>query len=389
MKDIKNPHKEIIEFVAEEQKKLFDLCYQCGLCTGSCPWNLVRDFSMRKLIHETRLGTVNIIEDEAEIKNWYEKIWLCTTCGSCSTRCPRETEIIEIVKTLRKFAIKHQLPDSLKNPSASLNADGNPCNGERENRTDWAKDLNIKTFTKDTNLLFFPCCIPAYDPRAKKMAIAMVKILKKAKVDFGILGVEESCCGESVRKTGSEDLFQKLAKQNIDVFNKSEVKKILTLSPHCYHTFKNEYPELEGKFEVIHYTQYLAQLIKEGVIKPKKELQKKVTYHDPCYLGRHNNVYEEPREILKSIPGLELIEMPDSRQESLCCGGGGGRFWMETKKEERFSDIRIEQAIEIGTDILATACPYCLVMFTDSASGMEEGNIPEIKDIAEIVEEVI
>ena len=217
----------------------------------------------------------------------------------------------------------------------------------------------------------------------------MINILKKVDADFGILGAETSCCGESVRKAGSESLFQSLAQSNINVFNETGVTSIITASPHCFHTFKTEYADLGGKFEVVHYTQYLAELIKDGKLKFTKELKKKITYHDSCYLGRHNDVYDEPREILQSIPGVELVEMRNNRENSLCCGGGGGRIWEETRKGERFSDLRVEQALEAGANVLAAACPYCMVNFEDSVLTIGDSDSIEVKDIAELVQEAI
>jgi Fe-S oxidoreductase len=225
--------------------------------------------------------------------------------------------------------------------------------------------------------------------RLKKVAQATANILNKAGVDFGILGTKENCCGESIRKTGDEDVFKRLARENIKTFIDNGVKKILVSSPHCYHTFKNEYPEFMVKFDVIHISQYLFGLIHEGRLELKKQYEKKVTYHDPCYLGRHNGIYDQPREVLKKVPGLELNEMPDSRVESLCCGGGGGRVWMETQKGERFSDLRIEQAIEIGAEVLVTSCPYCITMFEDSRITLDVTEKIEVKDITEIIGEVI
>lgn len=280
-------------------------------------------------------------------------------------------------------------PDSLRVTLKNIAGTGNPLGEPPERRTDWAKDLDVKTFAKGTEVLYFSCCIPAYDPSIKRVARATANVLKKAGVDFGILGPRESCCGESVRKAGNESLFQTLAQSNIGAFVENGVTKIVVSSPHCYHTFKNEYPDLEGNFEVVHLTQYLAELIREGRLKPTKELNTKVTYHDPCYLGRHNNVYDEPREVLRSIPGLELVEMPDYGENSLCCGGGGGRIWMETKKGERLSDLRLEQAIEVGASILAAACPYCMLNFEDSILTTDKGAVIQVKDISELVQEAL
>jgi Fe-S oxidoreductase len=203
------------------------------------------------------------------------------------------------------------------------------------------------------------------------------------------LGTKESCCGESIRKTGDEELFKRLARENIKVFVENGVKKILVSSPHCYHTFKNEYPEFMVNFDVRHVSQHLFELMSEGKLQSTKEYRKKVVYHDPCYLGRHNGIYDEPREVLQKIPGIEVIEMDESREDSLCCGGGGGRIWMETPKGERFSDMRVKQAVEAGAEVLVTSCPYCITNFEDSRLTLDYGDAIEIKDITEIIQEAI
>jgi len=273
--------------------------------------------------------------------------------------------------------------------SAGLAAEGNPFGEERKAREDWAKGLSVQAFTEGMEVLYFPGCYPSYDPRLQKVAQATANILNKAGVDFGILGSKENCCGESVRKTGNEALFKRVARENIKTFIKNGVKKILVSSPHCYHTFKNEYSEFMVNFEVVHISQYLFQLINEGRLKPTKEYGKKVTYHDPCYLGRHNGIYDEPREVLKKIPGLELSEMTESREDSLCCGMGGGRIWLETPISERFSNIRLQQAIGIGAEVLATSCPYCITQFEDSRLSLSDSEVIQIKDITEILQEVV
>jgi Fe-S oxidoreductase len=273
--------------------------------------------------------------------------------------------------------------------SSGLTGQGNPFNEDRKTRADWAEGLNVKTFAEGMDVLYFPCCYCSYDPRLKKVAQATVKILQKAGVDFGILGSKENCCGESIRRTGNEEVFKKLAKENIKTFVDNGVKKILVSSPHCYHTFKNEYPDFKVNFEVIHVSQYLSGLVNEGKLQITKEYGKKITYHDPCYLGRHNGVYEEPRGVLKKIPGLELNEMPESREDSLCCGMGGGRIWAETEKHERFSNLRVEQAIELGAEEVVTSCPYCITALEDSRLVMNHADDIQIKDITEILQEVI
>jgi len=377
------PSREAADIIREEGGEILKLCYQCGMCTSTCPWNMVRSFLVRQIIHQAQLGLPDF---EAE------DMWLCVTCKACVDCCPRGVEIIDVWRALRKVIVEvgaGKVPDSLRLAVKNIAGVGNPQGEEREKRADWAKDLGVKTFTKGTEVLYFPCCYVAYDPQFQRVARATVDILKKADIDFGIIGAELSCCGESVRKAGNESLFQSLAQNNISVFNDAGVKKIIVTSPHCYHTFKNEYPELGSNLEVIHFTQYLAELIKEGNLKLTKELNKTVTYHDSCYLGRHNDIYDEPRQILESIPGLELVEMYNLRNDSLCCGGGGGRIWEETKKGERFSDIRVEQALEAGANVLAAACPYCLVNFEDSVLTSGKGDTIEVKDIAELVQEAI
>jgi Fe-S oxidoreductase len=204
-----------------------------------------------------------------------------------------------------------------------------------------------------------------------------------------VFWVPKKTAGESIRKAGDEELFRRLARENIKTFVDNGVKKVLVSSPHCYHTFKNEYPEFMVNFEVVHITQYLSELIQEGRLELGKEYGKKVTYHDPCYLGRHNGIYEEPREVLKKTPGLAFSEMSESRATSLCCGGGGGRIWMETMKGERFSDFRIAQALEAGAEVLATSCPYCITHFEESCLTLEDQESLVIKDITEIIAEVI
>ncbi|MFC1993309.1 (Fe-S)-binding protein [Chloroflexota bacterium] len=382
-KEAVEPFAEAIDIIKEEGGEALKTCYQCGLCSATCPWSIVRNFIVRRIMHQAQLGLVDF-EDE--------DMWRCVTCRNCVQRCPRGVEIIDVMRSMRRAIVSlgvAKVPDSLRITVKNISGTGNPLGEEPEKRTDWAKDLNIKTYTEGTEILYFSCCIPAYDIKIQRVAQATASILKKAGVDFGILGTKEVCCGESVRKTGDENLFQSLAQGNIDSFNEAGVKKIVTTSPHCYYTFKNEYPELGGNFKVVHFNQYLSELIKEGRIKFTKELNKKVTYHDPCYLGRHSGIYDEPREILKSIPGIELVEMQNFRVNSLCCGGGGGGIWLETRKEERLSDLRVEQALDAGADILAVACPYCMSNFDDSILTLDKSDIIEAKDIAELVQEAM
>ncbi|MDJ0831298.1 MAG: (Fe-S)-binding protein [Desulfobacterales bacterium] len=378
------PFKEVIDEIKESGGDAFRYCFQCGLCDTVCPWNKVRQFSIRKIIREATFGLT-------EIEG--ENIWRCTTCGRCPERCPRGVKQIEVGVSLRRVASAYEVfPASVRSARtarASLISEGNPLQVERSKRADWAKGLAVKTFSEEMEILYFAGCYLSFDPRMKKVAVATADILNKAGVDFGILGNKENCCGESIRKIGSENVFKDLAKQNIKTFIDAGVKKIVVSSPHCYHTFKNEYPEFMVNFEVIHIAQYISELINEGRLQISNAYDKKVTYHDPCYLGRHNDIYDAPRDILQKIPGLELVEMVDSRSNSLCCGGGGGRIWMDTPKEERFSDIRLQQSKASGAQVLVTACPYCITNFEESRLNLEYDDVIEIKDITEIIQEII
>ncbi|MBT8356853.1 MAG: (Fe-S)-binding protein [Deltaproteobacteria bacterium] len=378
------PFLEVIDEIKEAGGEVFKLCFQCGMCDVVCPWNRVRNFSMRKIIREAAFGLTEIEGDN---------IWRCTTCGTCPQQCPRGVKQIDVSVSLRRVATEYEVfPASVRSARtarASIISEGNPLQGEREKRADWAKELPVKLYEEGMDILYFVGCYFSYDPRMKKVAVAAANLLNKAGVNFGILGSQENCCGESIRKTGSEEVFKQLAKDNIKAFIDNGVRRILVSSPHCYHTFKNEYPEFMVNFEVVHMSQYLLELVRGGRLELKGEYLKKVTYHDPCYLGRHNEIYDEPRELLKMVNGLDLVEMEGFRKSSLCCGGGGGRIWMDTPREERFSDIRLKQASEVGARVLATSCPYCITNFEESRLNLEYEDIIEVKDITEIVNDMV
>ena len=378
------PFVEVIDEIKEAGGEVFKLCFQCGLCDVVCPWNKVRNFSMRKLIREAAFGL-------SEVEG--EDIWRCTTCGTCPAQCPRGVKQIDISVALRRLATEYEMfPASVKSARtarASLISEGNPLQGERGKRAEWAKGLSLNTYEEGMEALYFVGCYFSYDPRMKKVTAATVNILKHAGVNFGILGDKENCCGESIRKTGSENVFKTLAKENIKTFIDNGVRKIIVSSPHCYHTFKNEYPEFMVNFEVLHMNQYVLALINQGRLEFTGKYEKTVTYHDPCYLGRHNGIYDQPRDLLNKVAGLNLVEMEACGKNSLCCGGGGGRIWMDTPQEERFSDIRLRQAEATGAQILATSCPYCITNFEESRLNLEYENVMEIKDIMEIINEII
>ncbi len=379
------PDKETVDILLmqEEDQPLFKVCYQCGTCSGTCPWNLVKTFAVRKIMHKAQLGLIDFGDEE--------DIWTCATCGACVARCPRGVEIIDVMKAFRKIIAEMgvaKVPDSLRMSVKNIATLGNPMGESDANRGNWMEAAGVKAYTPDTEYLYFSCCVPAFDRKIRRMANSLAAVLNKAGVDFGAVGNAEQCCGESVRKAGSESVFQSLACSNIEAFGGA--KKILTTSPHCYHTFKNEYAEVGGEFdEVVHYTQLLDRLIQEGKLTLPNEVKAKVIYHDPCYLGRHNDEYEAPRRVLQAIPGVELIEFPENRKSAICCGGGGGRVWMETPTGQRFSELKVQQAIDAGAEILAVACPYCMLMFDDAVLVTGKEDALRVADISELVQQAI
>ncbi len=386
MSDPKVPIPELGDLVVQTGGDTLYKCMQCGLCVASCPWRLVEgeiseEFNVRKVQHMAQLGVEGYESDNV--------LFACTTCGLCKVRCPRTSNVIDNQRILRAMiAEAGSVPPVYRGVIASLRDNGNPWQGEREERMNWTAEIDVPKFDEDTEYLLYVCCTSCYDQRCTEIAQALVSVLKKAGVSFGIIGEEESCCGESIRKIGAEDTFQTLAAKNIELFNDRGVKKIITTSPHCLFTLRHEYAELGAEYDVVHYTQFLATLIEEGKIKIDKDLGKKVIFHDPCYLGRHNEVYEAPRQVLDAMPGIERVEMTRFEVESICCGGGGGRIWTETDPGARFGDIRIRDAMAKEADVVATACPYCTIML--DASNITEGKEDlAIKDIVEILDQLI
>ena len=378
--DVVTPFIEVADAIEECGGKDLNLCYQCATCTGSCPWGFVDPLNIRQLIHLAQLGLEGYEGED---------LWKCTTCRTCEVRCPRGVGILDLVRSIRMMIGETGLiPQSLRGAIGSVKSDGNPWNGKREDRNKFVSDFGLETFDKSKHeYLLYTCCMPSYDPRAKKLVEASAKILHAAGVKVGVLGTQESCCGESIRKIGDEELFGTLAEGNLSLFGDNGVERVLVLSPHCYHTFSNEYEEYGQNLNVTHMSELVAQLIESGKIELKNKIEAKVTYHDPCYLGRHNNIFDAPRNVLKAIPGVEFNEMIRVRESSLCCGGGGGRMWMETKFGERFSDLRIPEAQSVGAEILATGCPYCISMFEDSRLNLNKENEIQIKDLVELVAE--
>lgn len=376
---------EMRDYVAEMGGETLNWCMQCGLCTNLCPWRLVpgktgEEFNIR---HMQRLAQMGIEGFEEE-----NILFACSTCGMCQDNCPRGVEIIDNVRGMRASIVGGGMPPaSLRPILGSAHANGNPWSGPREKRTQWQEGLNIPRFGPDTEYFLFVCCHSCYDPRSTKIARSVARLLTEGGVSFGVIGAEESCCGESMRKLGDEELFQNLASANMELFSSRGVKKIITTSPHCLWTFTNDYEELGAEWEVVHYTEIVSRLLAEGRIEFSGKSEKRAAYHDPCYLGRHCGIYDVPRRLLGSVPGVEPLELGRSRESSLCCAGGGGRIWAEVPMGERFGELRVLDALEAGAQVLATACPYCVNMLTDACVTLEKQDALEIRELSEILAE--
>ena len=358
-------------------------CIQCGKCTGSCPISVISPhFNIRKLLYEI-LNSVG--EDIAKKK---EMLWDCSTCTTCVVRCPKAVDPADLIISMRSVLVEDgQVPPKIRDVLKSISIRGNPWNIGQEKRSEWEEGLEIKSIA-DAEILYYVGCTVAFDPRLQKIAKALAQTLAKAGINFGTLGNDEVCCGNEIRRMGDIWSFDALKEMNTEMFKQFPIKQIITTSPHCYNTFKNEYTELG--IEVKHYTQIIPDLIKKKKLSFSKKFEKTVTYHDPCFLGRQNQIFDEPRDILKSIPSLNFVEMDRARERALCCEGGGGRMWIEAYETmERTATIRVKEALECGAEILATACPFCLLTLEDAVKSGELEDKIQILDIVEIVSQVI
>ncbi len=357
-------------------------CIQCGRCTAGCPVALRTYLNIRKVVYEGLTGT-----GPKDAKGRPEA-WNCTTCSNCTDRCPKGVKPMELLIGLRSAAIeKGKALPTVRDALESTFKHGNPWGRGREKRMEWADELDVPVVAEGETapLLFYVGCTPAYDPRAQEVAKTLVKILAAAGVDYSTLGTAEACCGNEIKRLGEEGLFELLVEGNRELFADRGAELIVTSSPHCMNTFKNEYGELGS--DVVHYSQFLAKLLKDGSLKLTTAVDKTVTYHDPCFLGKHNDIYDEPREVIERVPGVTFIELDRSRERALCCEGGGGRMWVEAVEErgERVAEIRVRDAVALGADYLVTACPFCLMTLEDAVkTSGNEGKI-EIIDLAELV----
>ncbi len=381
-------------------------CMECGRCNDYCPANRTgKPLSPKDIILQVRKFLLREKESllnkpDAEIEPMMaacyteDEIWTCTTCGACMHVCPVLNEHIPKIIGLRQSMalMEAKFPPELATFFKNMETNSNPWGFGAATRADWAEDLEIKTLSedKDVDVLYWVGCAGAFDERSKKVSLSLVKILKEAGIKFGILGLEENCCGDQARRLGNEYLFQMLALQNIETIMNYGVKKILVTCPHGYNTFKNEYPALakqagieDWNIEVVHHSQFISELIRDGKLKLKNSSAGSVVFHDPCYLGRHNQVFNEPRDVIRRS-GAQLKEMKDSHDHSFCCGAGGGLMWTEETIGTRVNHTRTEHALASGAETVCTSCPFCMTMLTDGITDKGKQEDVNVRDIAEI-----
>ncbi|MEM0006699.1 MAG: (Fe-S)-binding protein [Candidatus Bathyarchaeia archaeon] len=358
-----------------QKHKLLE-CIQCGMCTGSCPVAKKANLNIRRYMREVSALGKLVIHPPNEL-------WSCTTCSTCGVRCPKDLNPYEFLIDIRSLAVEEgQIAPTIRDALESIFKNGNPWGRIRGKRTEWSQGLNVKHVSQGAEILYYVGCTPAYDPRVQSVARSLVKCFEAAGLSFGVLGEEENCCGSEVYGMGEKGLFEFLVEENMKIFGKYGVKQLVTSCPHGFHAFKNRYNQTS--FEPQHHTQLLARLIETGKLNPSKEVAKKVIYHDPCYLGKQNNIYDEPRKVVESIKGVTLLEFDRSRSRSLCCEGGGGRMWVDIPGP-RLAEVRVKEAVDVGAEILAVACPFCMLTMEDAVKTTgNEGKI-QVMDVAELL----
>jgi Fe-S oxidoreductase len=386
------------------RKELLDLyaCTECGRCQSACPaWNTGKPLSPKLLIMNLRdhlfeegpsvlqaLAAGETPEGVALVPGVIDDdvIWSCTTCGACMQECPVDIEHIDTIVDLRRAQVmgESRFPAEAGAMLRNLEAQSNPWGVAQSQRADWANGLGVPIVNGTApEYLYWVGCAGSFDERARAISRAVAELLQRAGVSFAILGPRELCTGDPARRMGNEFLFQSLAEQNIETMNAVGVTKVIANCPHCFNTLRNEYPQYGGDYEVIHHTELLGRLVAEGRLRPTESVEALVAYHDPCYLGRHNQVYDAPRDVLAGVPGVQTVEMPRHKERGMCCGAGGARMWMEEGIGKRINAERMDEAATTGADTVGVACPYCLIMLDDGARG--RGDDTQVLDIAQLV----
>jgi len=393
-------------------KQLLDgyTCTECGRCTASCPANITgKLLSPRKIIMDIRArlaekgmaiaggngdGSVEGGKkplDKTLIHDYItpQELFACTTCMACMQECPVNIEHVNSIIDLRRSLVlmESNFPAEVQTVFRNLENNFTPWAFSSSSRADWANGLDIPVMAdvQEVDVLFWVGCAGSFDSRYQRVSVAFSKLMQQAGVSFAILGTEEKCTGDSARRIGNEYLAQILIKENVATLGKYRFKKVVTMCPHCFNMLRNEYPQFGGTYEVVHHTDVLHELVRTGRLKAANELQKTITYHDSCYLGRYNDIYDSPRQTLESIPGVHLVEMGRSRSRGFCCGAGGGRMWMEETEGKRVNHERTEEALAVKPDVIGTACPFCMTMMTDGVKDKEAAEQVVVKDIAEIL----
>ena len=387
-----------------------DACTMCGRCTSVCPANTTgKPLDPREIV--LKLGEVaaatghpvvpspvgmaagiTVTSESVFERITSEELWACTTCRACDDVCPVNIEIVDKILDMRRYLslMEADFPSELGKAYVSLENSSNPYGMAQASRADWTKGLEfeVKLLGEpgvEAEYLYWVGCAGSFDDRNRKVTVATARLLNQARVDFGILGPKELCTGDPARRTGNEFVFQGLALQNIETLNDLGVTKIITQCPHCFNTLGNEYPQFGGEYEIIHHSELLMHLVEEGRIEPKSNGQT-IAYHDPCYLGRHNDVFLAPREVLGSVG--RTVEMVRSGSDSFCCGAGGGRMWMEEHTGKKVNIERSEEAIGTGADVIATGCPFCYIMMDDGVKELGADETVVVKDLAVLLAEV-